>query len=83
LADFPPSFDSRQPKRLDMTVYRLHDTRANDLGLFQHPAPNLEPGDVLLLEDGREALVTARAEMGSGRASTALLEVVVTPWLAS
>ena len=26
-------------------VYRLHDTTGDDLGLIEHPAPNLEPGD--------------------------------------
>jgi hypothetical protein len=40
-------------------IYRLHDTTGDDLGLLEHPAPNLEPGDVVVLADGREAVVTA------------------------
>ena len=43
-------------------TYRLHDTTGDDLGLIEHPAPNVEPGDVVMLADGREALVTARVE---------------------
>jgi hypothetical protein len=39
------------------------------------PAPNLEPGDVVLA-DGREALVTARVEAKPGPLA-ALLEVAV------
>ena len=31
--------------------------------LVEHPAPNIEPGDVVVLADGREALVTARVEV--------------------
>lgn len=54
--------------------YRLHDHTGDEVGLVEHPAPNLEPGDVLILEDGREALVTARIEAGSGPLA-ALLEV--------
>jgi hypothetical protein len=30
-------------------TYRLHDTPGDDLGLLEHPAPNLEPGDVVAL----------------------------------
>ena len=43
-----------------MPTYRLHDTTGDDLGLIEHPAPNVEPGDLVVLADGREALVTAR-----------------------
>jgi hypothetical protein len=43
-------------------TYRLHDTTGDDLGLIEHPAPNVEPGDVVVLDDGREALVTAPAD---------------------
>jgi hypothetical protein len=25
-------------------TYRIHDTTGNDLGLIEHPAPNVEPG---------------------------------------
>lgn len=45
-----------------MNVYRVHATDGDDLGLLEHPAPNLEPGDVVVLADGREAIVTARVE---------------------
>jgi hypothetical protein len=57
-------------------TYRLHDDRGNDLGLLEHPAPNLEPGDEIALTDGREALVTARVEAEPGPLA-ALLQVVV------
>jgi hypothetical protein len=56
--------------------YRLHDTGGDDLGLLEHPAPNVEPGDVVVLQDGREALVTARVEAQRGLL-VELLEVVV------
>lgn len=36
-----------------MFRYSLHDTEGNDLGELQHPAPNLEPGDAVMTEDGR------------------------------
>lgn len=58
--------------------YRLHDTTGDDLGVLLHPAPNVEPGDVIALADGREALVTCRVETGRGPLA-ALLEVVVAP----
>lgn len=45
-------------------TYRLHDTTGDDVGLVEHPAPNVEPGDVVMLQDGREALVVARVETG-------------------
>ena len=56
--------------------YRVHDTTGDDLGAVQHPAPNVEPGDVVMLRDGREALVTARVESKPGPLA-ALLEVAV------
>jgi hypothetical protein len=59
-----------------LPVYRLHDTAGDDLGPLRHPAPNLEQGDVLILSDGREALVTARLEPKPGRLA-ALLVVIV------
>ena len=43
-----------------MPTYRLHDTTGDDLGLLEHPAPNVEPGDVLVLPDGRGGARTAR-----------------------
>jgi hypothetical protein len=49
-------------------------TTATTSGLLEHPAPNLEAGDLVLLADGREALVTARVEAQPGPFE-ALLEV--------
>jgi len=57
-------------------TYRVHDHKGDGLGLLEHPAPNVEPGDVVVLPDGREALVTARVEAKPGPLA-ALLEVVV------
>jgi hypothetical protein len=54
------------------------DTTGDELGLIEHPAPNVEPGDVFVLPDGREALVTARVEAKPGPLA-ALLDVVVPP----
>ena len=63
-----------------MPTYRLHDTTGDDLGLIEHPAPNLEPGDVVLVADGREAIVTARVEAEPGWGQlVALLEVAFAP----
>ncbi len=63
-----------------MPIYRVHDTTGDDLGLLEHPAPNLEPGDVVVLADGREALVTApvEAEPGWGHL-VAMLELAIAP----
>jgi len=41
-----------------------------------YPAPNVEPGDVVMLTDGREALVTARVE-GRPVRFEALLQMIV------
>jgi hypothetical protein len=59
-------------------IYRLHDTTGDDLGVIEDPAPNVEPGDMVVLADGREALVTARveAELGPGPL-VAVLEVAI------
>jgi hypothetical protein len=47
---------------------------------LEHPAPNLEPGDVVVVADGREAMVTARVEAESGWGHlVALLEVAIAP----
>ena len=51
----------------------------DDLGTLEHPAPNIEPGDVVMLEDGREALVTARLETEGHGPLAALLEVATAP----
>ena len=61
-----------------MPRFRLRDTTGDDLGLIKHPAPNVEPGDVLTLPDSRDALVTARVEAEPGPLA-ALLEVAVAP----
>jgi hypothetical protein len=58
--------------------YRLHDTTGDDNGTVEHPAPNVEPGDVVALDDGREALVAARVEADGGQVA-ALLEVAIAP----
>ncbi len=34
-----------------MPTYRLHDTTGEDLGEVEHPAPNVEPGAVIVLEE--------------------------------
>lgn len=52
---------------------------ATTSGLIEHPAPNVEPGDVVMLEDGREGLVTTRVETGGRGPFAAFLEVVVAP----
>ena len=62
-----------------MPIYRLHDTTGDDLGLLEHPAPNVEPGDVVVLPDGREALVTSRVETNGRGPFAALLEVAIAP----
>jgi hypothetical protein len=59
-------------------TYRLHSTAGDDLGLLEHPAPNLEPGDVVQLPGGHDGIVSARVETDDG-AVDALLEVVVAP----
>ena len=70
-----------QPADIGYTVpiYRLHDTRGEDLGLLEHPAPNLEPGDVLILEDGRETVVTARVEAEPGPGPLIAMLLVAVP----
>jgi hypothetical protein len=74
----------RDPLKADteprVAIYRLHDTTGDDLGLLEHPAPNLEPGDVVVVADGREAIVTARVEAEPGWGELiALLEVAIAP----
>jgi hypothetical protein len=61
---------------LAVPTYRLHAHDGDDLGLLEHPAPNVEPGDVVLLADGREALVTTRIEGGQGSRFEAILQVI-------
>jgi hypothetical protein len=61
-------------------TYRHHDTTGDDITRLEHPAPNLEPGDVVMVADGREAVVTARVEAEPGWGHlVAMLEVAVAP----
>ena len=62
-----------------MPTYGVHDTSGDDLGVIEHPAPNVEPGDVVVLDDGREALVTALVETDGRGPFAALLEVAIAP----
>jgi len=43
-----------------MPVYRLYDTVGTNLGLFEDPTTNIAAGDIVVLEDGRDAHVTMR-----------------------
>jgi hypothetical protein len=64
-----------------MPTYRLRDDETGeDLGILDHPAPNVEVGDLVLLADGREAVVTARVEGWRGSSITADLDVAVSPF---
>ena len=45
-----------------MPVYRLYDTVGTNLGLFEEPTANITAGDIVELEDGRDAHVTMRVE---------------------
>jgi hypothetical protein len=63
-----------------VSTYRLHDPAGEDLGILEHFAPNLEPGDLVVLADGREAVVTARVEAEPGPGPlVAMLEVAIAP----
>ena len=74
------SLHPRGGATVDVPIYRLHDTTGDDLGLLEHPAPNLEPGDAVVVADGREAVVTARVEAEPGWGQlVALLEVAIAP----
>jgi hypothetical protein len=55
-------------------TYRLHAHDGYDLELLEHPAPNVEAGDVVMLADGRKALVTSRVDDSP---FVALLQVVM------
>ena len=61
-----------------MPTCRLHDTTGKRLGLLEHPASSLQTGDVVVLADGREALVTSWVETEPGPVA-AMLEVVLVP----
>lgn len=60
-------------------TYRIHSTSGDDLGLIDHPAPNVEPGDVVELPSGHDAIVTARVETDGEAPIAALLKVAVAP----
>jgi hypothetical protein len=62
-----------------MRTYRVHDSTGDDLGVIEHPAPNVESGDLVVLASGREALVTCRVETYRVGPLAALLEVAVAP----
>jgi len=51
-----------------MPVYRVYDTVGNNLGPFEDASSTIAPGDVVVLEDGRDAHVTMRAETSDGPA---------------
>jgi hypothetical protein len=59
-------------------TYRVQSTAGDDLGLIEHPEPNVEPGDVVELPSGHDAIVTARLETDEAPIA-ALLEVAVAP----
>jgi hypothetical protein len=40
-----------------MPAYRLHDAIGEDLGLNEHPAPNVEAGDVVMLAGGLSPII--------------------------
>ena len=70
VTEAPPksgSWSDALRRRLGSLVptYRLHDTTGEGLGLIEHPAPNVEPGDVVMLPDG-----TRGARNGSCRGRT-------------
>jgi hypothetical protein len=59
----------------DLPLPRHNWRRPRPLG---HPTPSIEPGDAVVVADGREAIVTARLEAEPGwRQLVALLEVAI------
>jgi hypothetical protein len=59
-------------------MHSHHRSAGGQGGGLLRPPPNVEPGDVVMLVDGREALVTARVGTDGGQFA-ALLEVAVAP----
>lgn len=51
-----------------MPAYRLYDTVGTNFGTFEDPTWNIAPGNVVVLEDGRDAHVTLRIETSDGPA---------------
>ena len=71
VTEAPPtsgSWSDALHRRLGSLVptYRLHDTTGEGLGLMEHAAPNVDPGDVVMLPDGREALEARGRRVESG-----------------
>jgi hypothetical protein len=58
----PRCVEIRRSSLPAVPIFRLHDATGGDLGLVEHPTPNLEPGDVVELRDGREAIVTSQKQ---------------------
>ena len=56
-----------------MPVYRLYDTAGESLGQFEDPATTIAPGDIVVLEDGRDARVTTRIETNDERTGATLV----------
>jgi len=48
-------------------------------GLLEQPSPHLKAGDVIVLADGREALVTVRMESWHGSRFAATLHLLISP----
>jgi hypothetical protein len=59
-------------------TYRLHDTTGDDLGVIEHLAPNIEPGDVCSSRTGVRRSLRPGSRRTGGRLA-ALLEVAPTP----
>lgn len=60
-----------------MPTYRALDTTCDDLGLIEHTAPSVARGDVVMLRDGREPLLTARVEQAGSGPFAGPLEVAI------
>ena len=56
-----------------MPVYRLYDTTGGNLGQLEDPATTIAPGDIVVLEDGRDAHVTMRIEASDEHEGTTLV----------
>jgi hypothetical protein len=65
---------------VQVSIYRLHDTTGDDLGLLEHLRRTSSPVMLWVLADGREGVVTARVEAEPGWGQlVAMLEVAVAP----
>ena len=61
-----------------MPTYRVRSMSGDYLGLVEHPAADVDRGDVVELPSGHDAIVTERFESGE-ESIVALLEVAVAP----